>query len=61
MSRAYCLFIYIYYVYIYCIYNSKSLDVVQSLYFGSKLLRQERTLYVPNEGMIASHQQTNGV
>ena len=31
------------YIYIYNIYNSKSLDVVQSLYFGSKLPSSERT------------------
>ena len=31
------IYIYIYYIYIYIIYDSKSLDVVQSLYFGSKL------------------------
>ena len=39
-----------YYIYIYI---SKSLYVVQSLYFGSKLPCQERTkTYVPNEGSL---------
>ena len=32
-----CVCVCIIHIYIYCIYDSKSLDVVQSLYFGSKL------------------------
>ena len=36
------------------VYNSKSLDVVQSLYFGSKLpsLGTYKYLYVPDEGSL---------
>ena len=42
-------FKFVFYIYI---YNSKSLDVVQSLYFGSKLPSSGTYIYVPDEGSL---------